>query len=222
MSPYARIECSLLVLVGGAVTILTGLHAGLWALLPALLALALLAFYRDPPRRIPSDRACVLAPADGKIVAVTRQAAGPDGTPVVRVMVFLSVFNVHLNRSPCAGQVLQVDYRPGLFLNALRTEADERNESNRLTLRPDTLPGPIHVRQIAGVLARRIVCAAKPGQPLAAGERYGMIKLGSRTEILLPEDPRWELCVTVGDRVCAGTSVLAHFRAGPDRAAANA
>jgi phosphatidylserine decarboxylase len=138
---------------------------------------------------------------------------------MIRLTIFLSVFDVHLNRSPCAGRVTEVDYRPGAFLNALKSEADTRNESNRLEIEPaGPLPGPVAVRQIAGVLARRIVCTAQPGDELAAGERFGMIKLGSRTELLLPEDPRWELRVALRDHVTAGVTPVARLRREPSGA----
>lgn len=210
---YARLEIALLITLGAALTAFVAVWAGWWALLPALLVLAVLSFYRDPPRRVPAGAELVLAPADGKIVEITRDAEGPDGSRVVRIMVFLSVLNVHINRSPCAGTVEAVDYRPGEFLNALRADADARNECNTLVLRPAApLPGPVRVRQIAGVLARRIVCTARPGDTLAAGQRYGMIKLGSRTEVCLPEDARWEVCVQVGQAVRAGSTILARWQ----------
>jgi phosphatidylserine decarboxylase len=104
-------------------------------------------------------------------------------------------------------------YTPGRFLSALNNASMHLNECNRVLLTPaGPLPGPITVRQIAGVLARRIACAVRPGHTLAAGERFGMIKLGSRTELLAPADPRWELCVRAGDRVRAGVTVLARLR----------
>lgn len=212
MATYARLEVRLILLAGVLLTGLVAWLAGWWALFPALLAAGLLAFYRDPPRTSPRDERCVLAPADGKLVGISPGVPGPDGRPMLRLAIFLSVFDVHLNRSPCAGRVTHIDYQPGEFLNALKSEADTRNESNRVSLAPAApLPGPIHVRQIAGVLARRIVCAAQPGQVLAAGERFGMIKLGSRTELLLPDDPRWELCVALNDHVTAGVTVLARL-----------
>jgi phosphatidylserine decarboxylase len=215
MAPYARLEVTVTLALGLLATVGVALLAGWWALLPALLAAALLSFYRDPPRRVPAGDDLVLAPADGKLVSIEHGVPGPDGQPMLRLLIFLSVFNVHINRSPCAGRVTAIDYRPGEFVNALRTDADDRNECNRLTLAPQALPGPIHVRQIAGVLARRIVCVARIGQTLAAGERFGMIKLGSRTELLLPEDPRWELRVALHDRVRAGATVLARLRTEP-------
>lgn len=213
MTPYARREEVLIVVIGGLATAAVSYWTGLWGLVPAVLMLALLSFYRDPERRPPTDLGLILAPADGKVVEITRNAPGPDGRPVLRIMIFLSVFDVHVNRSPCAGRVVEVRYRPGEFLNALRAEADARNESNLLTLVPNApLPGPVLVRQIAGVLARRIVCTTRPGDQLTAGQRFGMIKLGSRTEVCLAEDPRWEVKVKVGDRVRAGLSVLARWR----------
>ncbi|MBP7748393.1 MAG: phosphatidylserine decarboxylase family protein [Phycisphaerae bacterium] len=218
MAPYARLEVTLIVLGGGALTAVCAWLAGWWAVLPAVIALALLSFYRDPPRACPVGDDLILAPADGKIVEITHGVAGPDDRQFLRIMIFLSVFNVHINRSPCAGRVTAVDYRPGEFLNALRADADVRNESNTLELETAApLPGPVRVRQIAGVLARRIVCTARVGERLTAGQRYGMIKLGSRTEVCLVEDPAWEVRVAVGDAVKAGRTVLARRRAVPER-----
>jgi phosphatidylserine decarboxylase len=218
MAPYARLEVTLIVLGGGALTAVCAWLAGWWAVLPAVIALALLSFYRDPPRACPVGDDLILAPADGKIVEITHGVAGPDDRQFLRIMIFLSVFNVHINRSPCAGRVTAVDYRPGEFLNALRADADVRNESNTLELETAApLPGPVRVRQIAGVLARRIVCTARVGERLTAGQRYGMIKLGSRTEVCLVDDPAWEVRVAVGDAVKAGRTVLARRRAVPKR-----
>lgn len=213
MAPYARLEITVIALSGAVATAAAAYFLGWWALLPAIVALALLSFYRDPPRRCPTDANVILAPADGKVVQLARGAKGPAGEPVVRIMIFLSVFDVHINRSPCAGRVREVAYRPGRFINALRAEADAQNESNRVVLDPaPPLPGPIGVRQIAGVLARRIVCTVASGDDLTAGQRFGMIKLGSRTELRLPEHPGWEVCVTVGQHVKAGVTVLARLR----------
>ena len=213
MAPYARLEITLILLIGGAVTVASGVLLHWWALLPGLVAVALLMFYRDPPRRPAVGDDLLLAPADGKVVRIERDyhAEGGDRREL-RIVIFLSVLNVHINRSPCAGTVTDITYRPGEFLNALRSEATTRNESNLVTIRPrPPLPGPIHVRQIAGVLARRVVCTLEPGDELAAGERFGMIKFGSQTEIRVPEDSRWDLRVAVGDRVKAGLTVLARL-----------
>jgi phosphatidylserine decarboxylase len=214
MAPYARLEVILTLIIGAALTALIAWLAGWWAVLPAVVALALLSFYRDPQRVIPEGNNLLVAPADGKVVDIARGYAGPDGTPHLRIMIFLSVFNVHVNRSPCAGRVLDARHKPGRFINALNPAADECNECNTLTLTPDApLPGPVRVRQIAGVLARRIVCVAKAGDRLATGERFGMIKLGSRTELMVPEHDGWEVLVHAGQPVRGGLTVLARLRA---------
>lgn len=211
---YARTEIGLIVGAGVVVTALTAWFCHLWAPVPAFAFLALLSFYRNPPRRPPVGDDFILAPADGKVVEITHDAISSDGGGrVLRIMIFLAVYDVHVNRSPCAGRVEEVTYRPGAFLNALRAEADTRNECNRLTIDPrPPLPGPVRVRQIAGVLARRIVCTARVSDELAAGQRFGMIKLGSRTEVCVPADPAWQVAVSVGDKVRAGLTVLARYR----------
>lgn len=214
LARYARAEEAAILALGGCTAALAGWCLGWWAAAPALVTLALLSFYRDPPRRVPSGPNLILAPADGRVTAVERGVGGGgEGRGELRIVIFLSVLNVHVNRAPCAGVVRAVEYRPGLFLNALKPESTEQNEANALVLEPQgPIPGPITVRQIAGVLARRIVCAARPGDRLAAGERYGMIKLGSRTEIRLPESDRWEVAVSVGDAVRGGLTVVARLR----------
>lgn len=213
MAPYARLEVALTLLMGAIVTAVCAIGLGWWAVLPAVVALALLSFYRDPQRHPPGEANLILAPADGKIVEISRDVTAAGGGRVLRIMIFLSVFNVHINRSPCAGTVRTVAYQPGLFLNALRADANTRNESNTVIIDPQTpLPGPIHVRQVAGVLARRIVCAVHDGAHLTAGQRFGMIKLGSRTEVCMPEHPDWDVRVAVGQHVKGGLTVLAQLR----------
>lgn len=215
IAPYARRDAALIGVGGIIATVLVAWLAGAWALAPAILALGLLAFYRDPRRRSPTNAQLILAAADGRIVRIDR-TTDPDGRPVLRIMTFLSVFNVHINRSACAGRVVGVEHHPGRFLNALNPAADTENECNTLTLEPaPPLPGPIRVRQVAGVLAKRIVCAARVGDTLRSGEKYGMIKLGSRTEIVLPDDGRWAIAVQVGTRVRAGLTIIATYRATP-------
>lgn len=211
---YARTEITLTIVLGVLVTALLAVFLHFWALVPAVVTLALLSFYRDPPRQPLTGDDLILAPADGKVVEITRDVAGPDGSERwLRIVIFLAVYNVHVNRSPCAGRVREVTYRAGEFLNALNAAANERNECNLIVIDPrPPLPGPVRVRQIAGVLARRIVCTARPGNELDAGERFGMIKLGSRTEVCLVEDSGWNVAVTVGDKVKAGLTVLARLR----------
>lgn len=212
MTSYAWREITLIVLIGGILSAVTAWFAGWWALAPATIAGTVLSFYRDPPRRVPDDPQAILSAADGKVVSITRESDPANGEAILRIMAFLSVLNVHINRSPCAGRVTEVTYQPGEFLSALRAAADTRNENNTVVITPDEpLPGPVRVRQIAGVLARRIVCTANSDTHLAAGERFGMIKLGSRTEVILPDNGQWDLCVCVGQRVRAGRTILARL-----------
>ena len=210
---YARLEITLTLLLGTLITAATANFLNLWALLPAGITLALLAFYRNPPRHTPEADNIIVAPADGIIVEISRAVPGPDETsPVLRIMIFLRVYDVHVNRSPCTGRVSNVVYRPGKFLNALKAEADTSNECNTISIDPRLpLPGPIRVRQIAGVLARRIVCKAQSGDNLLSGQSFGMIKLGSRTEVCLPEHPGWEITVKIGQKVAAGQTILARL-----------
>ena len=214
MASYARLEIALILILGAAVSAIVGVCYGMWALLPALLALALLLFYRDPPRRIHTMDDVLLAPADGKIMRIDRAFVAPDDpTPQLRVVIFLSVFNVHINRAPCAGRVLDVQWNPGKFLNALKPEATTENENVLIKIDPQApLPGPVWVRPIAGVLAKRIVCTLSPDDRIVAGERFGMIKLGSQTEIRVPEGEGWRLEIRPGDAVKAGLTVLARFQ----------
>lgn len=213
IAPYANTEVTVITLIGGAVTLACGASYGAWLFLPLGLTLALLAFYRDPPRCVPDDSRLLLAPADGTIMSIDPEyrADGSDA-PELRICIFLSVLNVHVNRSPCAGRVREIRYQPGKFLNAMKPEATDKNENNLIVLDPTgPIPGPVRVRQIAGALARRIVCVAEERDTLTAGERFGMIKLGSQTEIRAAADSRWELRVLVGDRVQGGATVLARW-----------
>lgn len=213
MAEYAETEVTVMTLVGALLTLATGWAYGASLLVPLLLTLALLAFYRDPPRRVLNDPRLILSPADGRVMDVETVPGDAAGqTRHLRIRIFLSVLNVHLNRCPCAATVREVRYTPGAFLNALKGEAADKNEANLLILDPrPPLPGPIHVRQIAGALARRIVCTAGPQQSLSAGQRFGMIKLGSQTEIRLPADSHWQVLVRSGDTVRGGLTVLARW-----------
>jgi len=181
-----------------------------WAVLPLLLAAFFLWFFRDPERPIPQDPGLVVSPADGKVTEVARIAT-PDGERV-RVSIFLSVFDVHVNRSPVAGTLREVRYRKGEFLNAMNPVCAQRNEQNLAIV--DCPEGyQVSFVQIAGLLARRIVFNKRPGDLLARGERVGLIKFGSRTDLLLPGSA--EVLVDVGERVRGGASVIARIPA-PD------
>jgi phosphatidylserine decarboxylase len=183
-----------------------------FALAPLVVLCWLVYFFRDPRREIPADPLAVVSPADGTIaeVAEVDHYDFLDG-PAVRVGIFLSIFNVHLNRAPRAGHVVGMHYKPGEFLNALNPESALRNEFMWIGFEDAERPGVrFAVRQISGLIARRIVCALRPGQAVSRGEKFGMIKLGSRTELVLPRDAV-RVDVKVGDKVQAGSTVLARF-----------
>ena len=184
--------------------VLVALVAGpLYALPLWLVAAFCLYFFRDPEREVP-DGPVAVSPADGKIVAVRAEA--PDLT---RVSIFLNIFDVHVNRSPIAGTIASVDYHKGRFLVASREEASAQNEQNSVTVQGHGTR--VVFRQIAGLIARRIVFDKKRGDTVTAGERVGLIKFGSRVDVFL--GPEWELQVRAGERVKAGSSVLALLRA---------
>jgi phosphatidylserine decarboxylase len=195
-----------------AVAVVVGLATGNWgwAVLPLLLAAFFLWFFRDPERAIPQEPGLIVSPADGKVTQVARIKT-PEGERY-RLSIFLSVFDVHVNRSPVEGVLRDVRYRKGEFLNAMDPASAERNEQNLAVV--ECAEGyPIAFTQIAGLLARRIVFRRKVGDRLARGERVGLIKFGSRTDVLLPGEA--EVLVKVGDRVRGGASVLARVPA-PD------
>ncbi len=160
-------------------------------------------FFRDPERQPPQARDTVLAAADGRVTAVEPTA---DGATCISV--FLSLLSVHVNRSPVPGEVVAVRRRRGAFRAAFRQDAARRNEQNEIEIRTGQLR--VRVRQIVGVVARRIVCRVVPGDRLAAGERFGMIRFGSRTDILVPAESR--ILVVPGDRVRAGLTPVARLR----------
>ena len=170
-------------------------------------------FFRDPERVTPLDDDLVISPADGRVSAIVQvrppQELGLGDAEMLRLSVFMNVFNCHVNRSPMNGHIRDVVHRPGAFLNAELDKASEENERNSLVI--DTENGAIGVVQIAGLVARRIVCWSKTGDRLDAGERFGLIRFGSRLDVYLPEGatPR----VSVGQTAIAGETVLAEFGA---------
>ena len=177
-----------------------------WALVPLLLAVFFLWFFRDPERAIPDAAGAVVSPADGKVTDVSFVTVG--GEKQARISIFLSVFDVHVNRSPIAGVVCEVRYQRGKFLNAMNQASAEQNEQNIVRVEGD---GQVVVfKQIAGLLARRIVFHPKVGDRLERGQRVGLIKFGSRVDVLLDADAA--LQVKVGDRVRGGASVLAYLQ----------
>lgn len=169
------------------------------------LALFIAYFFRDPERLISPHEADIVSPADGKIVEIA-----PESDKTTRVSIFLSVFNVHINRSPVAGQVESVCYVPGKFKVAFDPTASAENERNVLVIRSGS--DKIKFSQIAGILARRIVCWKKPGDLVAKGERIGLIKFGSRVDIFLPDNVA--LSIKLGDKVQGGASVIGRIKHG--------
>ena len=168
----------------------------------ALLTAAVACFFRDPERAIPQQAGAVLSPADGRVHEIETEQGRR------RISIFLSLTDVHINRAPYGGNVTEVNYRPGRFVPAYRAEASRENESNRVTI--DTPDGTIDVKQITGVLARRIVCRARPGDRLEKGQRYGLIRFGSRTDLFLPAD--CDVVAQVGDRVRGAETILAYLK----------
>ena len=161
-------------------------------------------FFRDPERAAPAVPGAILAPADDRVMAIRAAVDDPFVGPAQAVSIFLSPLDVHVNRSPLAGLVVGVEYRPGAKLAAYRPEASEQNERTTIAIQGEA--ARVVVRQIAGVLARRIVCRVRPGDKLASGERFGMIKFGSRTDLIVPAAVR--LRVKAGDRVRGGETVV--------------
>lgn len=180
----------------------------------AIVWLWVLSFFRDPRRRRSFAPGELCSPADGRVTEITELDDYPPlGGPAIRIGIFLSLFNVHVNRAPCSGRVRSLAYRAGEYLDARHPEAGIRNESNNMIIDPEGgLPGPVEVRQVAGLVARRIICHARANDQLTIGERFGMIKFGSRTELVIPNAPGCEVLVGIGDDVRAGLSVLARQR----------
>lgn len=175
-----------------------------WSIIPVLLALFFLWFFRDPEREIPDGEGLVISPADGKVTEAVRVVT-PDGE-ALRLSIFLNVFNVHVNRSPITGTLREVSYRKGKYLNAMNPASAEQNEQNKALIEADE-GYFVSFTQIAGLLARRIVFQQKEGDRLERGQRVGLIKFGSRVDVMLPGHA--ELHVKKGDHVKGGSSILA-------------
>jgi len=172
-----------------------------------------LSFFRDPERQIPNDPTALLSPADGTVTDVEFVENDPAFEhKAMRIGIFLSIFNVHINRAPCAVRVGKITYRPGQFKNAMSPHSGRINESNDVRMARLNKPkDELMVRQISGALARRIVCAAKTGDELAAGQRFGMLKFGSRTELYVPMRDNAKCQVHIGDKVKAGLTILVKY-----------
>ncbi len=172
-----------------------------------------LAFFRDPEREIPEDKNILISPADGMVkdIEIVKENS-PIGGKTLRIGIFLNIFNVHINRTPCAVVIDDIRYKKGEFRNAMSPECGRINESNDIAMiRLDFPKDKLLVRQISGAIARRIVCDAKEGQEFSCGQRFGMIKFGSRTELYLPADENAKCLVKPGDKVKAGLTPLVRY-----------
>ncbi|MGV3484649.1 MAG: phosphatidylserine decarboxylase family protein [Planctomycetaceae bacterium] len=210
--PFARVGLAELFVIGGFFLLLGIVLFWVWwpLAVASLVVFGLVVwFFRDPPRQIPDAVGSVVSPADGKVVQI-EEIEDPEIGPAVQIGIFLSIFNVHINRASLAGKVVAVRYRRGLFLNALRPESARENENLDVVLETAD-HRRYRIRQITGQFARRIVCWVRPGDVLARGEQYGMIKLGSRTEVVIPRDRTLKMCTTIGESVKAGSSLLARY-----------
>jgi phosphatidylserine decarboxylase len=192
----------------GALAFAFGRELLLWQVAGAVflfLGAFILYFFRDPNREIPADPSAVVSPADGRVLAVADEML--DGRAGRRISIFLAIWNVHVNRSPLAGRISRIDYRPGRFHMAMKSEASVENEQNVIYLQ--TARGEIVCKQIAGMIARRVVLWKKSGEEVGRGERIGIVRFGSRMDVWLPRDA--EIVVKPGDHVAGGSSILARW-----------
>lgn len=197
-------EGAVFVLPLAVLTMLSALGGwGVFAALGLVLTAGVGLFFRDPDRVVPQTPGTIVSPADGRVMEIVTEDAQTR-----RISIFLSVWDVHINRAPYGGTVRTVVYTPGTFLAAYRPEASRRNEANTVTL--EEHGRAFIVKQIAGVLARRIVCRVRPGDVLEKGQRFGLIRFGSRTDLLLPAAV--EIVVQVGDVVRGGETILAFLK----------
>jgi len=216
--PLAKYGLRELLLFGGmalAALVASALW-GAWYLtpLPAAVLVFVLAFFRDPTRRVPAEPGTVVAPADGTVTEVT-EVVEPKflQARAHKIGIFMSLVSVHVNRSPCAGRVEAVEHRPGRFLDARDPAASADNASTALAIGDAEGRGArVLVRQVAGIVARRIVCTAAVGDRLERGQRIGMIKFGSRVEVYVPVEAGFDVAVKIGDSATAGETVLGRFR----------
>jgi phosphatidylserine decarboxylase len=195
-------------LLAVAIALVWATRGWAWGIAPVLLAAFFLWFFRDPQRTVPAGAGLIVSPGDG-LVTETVAIATPEG-PRQRISIFLSVFDVHVNRSPIGGVLTNVRYQKGQYLNAMNPASADRNEQNAVTVRGEGME--VTFKQIAGLLARRIVFQPRPGDKVERGQRVGLIKFGSRVDVVLPAEA--ELRVKVGQRVKGGSSVLAEMAEG--------
>ena len=174
-------------------------------LLFLILTLFCIYFFRDPERTVPKDLSYIVAPADGKVLEIVQEYSPQMREKVTVIKIFLSIFNVHVQRSPISGKIAQIDYKEGKFLDARNPKASEENENNSITIESENCK--MVVKQIAGLLARRILCWVNVGQSVGVGERLGLIQFGSQVDLYLPKN--MEILCGPGDRVTGGETVIA-------------
>lgn len=214
--PFARWGFAELQLMGWPLFALTITAAWFYwplAIVPAVLLGFVVYFFRDPVRQIPTEPGCLVSPADGTVSEVAQVEYDPflEG-PAIRISIFLSILNVHVNRAPAKARVVALRYSPGQFLNAMKAESALHNENMWIALEEKEYPyRRLVVRQVAGLIARRIVCALAPGEIVERGERFGMIKFGSRTELIMPAEADLVVLAKKGDKVKGGSTVLARY-----------
>lgn len=196
-------------LLAGAFATLTLIHPLFWIVVAAagIVWLEFVWFFRDPERVIPADADALVSPADGTVTNV-EEVDEPEFGRALRISIFLSIFNVHVNRLPRAGRIANVRYFPGAFLDARNPDSAVRNEQLWIDMEEVGTNRPIRLKQISGAIARRIVCWLKPGDVVQKGDRLGMIKFGSRTDVLIPAGQTRTICVKVGDTVKGGATIL--------------
>jgi len=194
------------IIIFAATTIVALLLGGKWiVIVPFVITVFMVYFFRDPEREIPEGEGLFVSPADGKIILIQNVLEEQHlKKEALQISIFMSPFNVHVNRAPCGGKVKEVRHNKGRFLAAYKDEASFKNENIEMTL--ETKFGDILVRQVAGYVARRAVCRVKAGASLKSGERYGIIKFSSRLDVYLPKDT--EIKVKLGDRVKAGETII--------------
>jgi phosphatidylserine decarboxylase len=213
--PAAMLLCMVLFAIGSMAFLESWVIITVEGILLVVLIWILL-FFRDPHRDCPSDKDLLLAPADGKITDIEEvDHADFIGGPALRIGIFLSLFNTHINRAPCHVRVETITYKEGQFRNAMNPQSGRVNESNTLGLvRKDHPPDRLILRQISGAIARRIVCDTTEGRELAPGQKFGMLKFGSRTELYVPVRVELRCLVRIGDKVKAGLTPLMRYEEG--------
>ena len=207
--PVARAGYPLILVAAFTTAILALLGLTTLTLIGLVVTFCICGFFRDPDRVIPAEKGLVVSPADGKVVAagVVKNSPFFNGE-CMKISIFMSVFNVHVNRVPYNGRVKEIDYYPGKFFSANLDKASQQNEHNAVLIEMEN-GQPLYVVQIAGLIARRIICDLKPEDQVRRGQRFGLICFGSRLDVYLPTDIK--LKSTVGDKVTAGTSILGQF-----------